>query len=143
MKTLMLISALVTSACFSTFAQHPLKPIEPKTDIKVEKEFDENGNLIRYDSTYSSFYNYSSTNMKALDSLMNRFKSNIWSPFSSDFPSLNGFGNHLFHDFNDLFGNEFFNLHESMQKEFERMDSLRKWFYNSPPAQSHKQSYKL
>ena len=143
MKTTLLFTILFCSINISTFGQHQLKPVEPKTDIKVEKEYDEKGNLIRYDSTYSSFYNYSSTDINELDSIMNRFRSNVWSPFASDFPSLNGFENHLFQDFNNLFDDKFFDLHESMQKEFERMDSLRKQFHNSPPVHSHKQSYKL
>ena len=28
----------------------------PQVDIKVNKEYDDNGNLIRYDSAYTSFY---------------------------------------------------------------------------------------
>ena len=30
--------------------------IQPKTDIRVNREYDKNGNLIRYDSTYSYYY---------------------------------------------------------------------------------------
>ena len=30
--------------------------IQPKTNIQVHKEYDENGNLIRLDSTYTYFY---------------------------------------------------------------------------------------
>lgn len=30
--------------------------IQPKTTIQVHKEYDENGNLIRLDSTYTYFY---------------------------------------------------------------------------------------
>ncbi len=29
---------------------------QPKEDIKVNKEYDENGYLIRYDSTYTYYY---------------------------------------------------------------------------------------
>ncbi len=51
-----------------TFAQKD-KNIEPKTEYKVHKEYDANGNLKSYDSVYS--WSYSSTLSKnELDSLM-------------------------------------------------------------------------
>lgn len=51
---------------------------QPQENIKVNKEYDKNGNLISYDSTYS--YSYSSSSMDEIDpqkrdSLLNEFKS--------------------------------------------------------------------
>ena len=40
----------------------------PKTDIRVNKEYDENGNLIKYDSSYSYFYSNSKNNDGIRDS---------------------------------------------------------------------------
>jgi len=62
---------------------------------KVEKEYDENGNLIRYDSTYSSTktFSFSSADIDSImkefsvpfasfhDSIMNKFKDPKWEDF--------------------------------------------------------------
>jgi len=69
---------------------------QPEEKIEVNKEFDERGNLIRYDSIYS--YSSSNSNMdaKAMDSVMKHFFPNRESipfgdPFNAldfDFPSI-------------------------------------------------------
>ncbi|WP_405291597.1 hypothetical protein [Algibacter sp. Ld11] len=56
---------------------------KPKGSWKVDKEFDENGNLIKYDSIYSWS---SSNNMEGLspidrDSLMQSFKSKFFTNY--------------------------------------------------------------
>ena len=57
---------------------------EPKGTWKVDKEFDENGNLIRYDSIYSWSSYDEFNNLTALDrdSLMQSFKSSFFTNFS-------------------------------------------------------------
>jgi hypothetical protein len=80
---------------------------QPNGTWKVDKEFDENGNLIRYDSIYSwssesKFDNLTSTNR---DSLMQSFKSRFFTNFS-------GFENQGFEDVfsqDSLFSKRFFN----------------------------------
>lgn len=76
---------------------------QPEEKIEVNKEFDEHGNLIRYDSIYS--YSSSNFNMdaKAMDSIMKHFFPNresmhVRDPFDDldfGFPSIfpQNFGN--------------------------------------------------
>ncbi|MCF7567225.1 hypothetical protein L3X37_02445 [Sabulilitoribacter arenilitoris] len=80
---------------------------EPKGTWKVDKEFDENGNLIRYDSIYSwsSDNKYNNLSLSERDSLMQSFKSRFFTNFS-------GFENQGFEDVfskDSLFSKHFFN----------------------------------
>ena len=80
---------------------------EPKGTWKVDKEFDENGNLIRYDSIYSwsSDDKYNNLSLSERDSLMQTFKSRFFTNFS-------GFENQGFEDVfskDSLFSKHFFN----------------------------------
>ena len=101
----------------------------PKTDIKVNRQYDENGNLIKYDSTYSySFSNFGN------DSIMNdsifRNLNNVF--FFSDPPSFNNqfFQDSLFN--NDFFRKDFFSTPffdpEIMNKFFQEIDSINNSF---------------
>ncbi len=69
----------------------------PHKQISVNKVYDENGNLIRYDSVYS--YHYSSSNIGSsdeLESFLKEFNKNIgilYSPFLKD-----EFFNNFFND---------------------------------------------
>lgn len=55
----------------------------PKGTWKVDKEFDENGNLIRYDSIYSWSSNSKYNNLSSFDrdSLMQSFKTRFFYKF--------------------------------------------------------------
>ncbi|MBQ0787426.1 MAG: hypothetical protein KBT69_08000 [Oceanihabitans sp.] len=57
---------------------------QPKGSWKVDKEFDENGNLVRYDSVYSwsSSNTYDKLSLSERDSLMQSFKSKFFTNFS-------------------------------------------------------------
>nr|WP_297917535.1 hypothetical protein [uncultured Allomuricauda sp.] len=57
---------------------------QPKGSWKVDKEFDESGNLIRYDSIYSWSSSDSLNYLSGLDkdSLLNSFESKFYSNFS-------------------------------------------------------------
>src|SRR5690625_6611530 len=57
---------------------------QPKGSWTVEKEFDEHGNLIRYDSIYSwsSSNNYDNLSTLDRDSLLQKFESRFFSNFS-------------------------------------------------------------
>ena len=57
---------------------------KPKGTWKVDKEFDENGNLIWYDSIYSWSSNDKFENLSSIDrdSLMQSFKSRFFTNFS-------------------------------------------------------------
>ena len=114
--------------------QKDVTKIEPKTDVKVNKEYDENGNLIRYDSTYT--YVYSNIDDTAVrDSILANFKKhfNQQYKFSED-----PFFNDLFfedslmqYDFykNDFFMNRFKNNMMMMEDLFKEMDSIKNSFY--------------
>ncbi|TWO31705.1 hypothetical protein E1J38_012445 [Seonamhaeicola sediminis] len=105
--------------------------LKPDENITVNKEYDEYGNLKRYDSIYS--YSYSS-NGKISDSLTLQFQKH--------------FNNHsLFNDsfFDDFFGkdsstggfypdnffhNGFMNHNKQIEDMMKRMDSIQKLFFN-------------
>ncbi len=65
----------------------------PKTEVRVNKEYDANGNLIAYDSTCSSFYSSHNADTGLMDSLFRDLEPR----FNRRFPLKNDPG------FNDLF----------------------------------------
>lgn len=67
-----LLSLCVLLITLTTFGQSTENKNLPKKDIKVNREYDENGNLIRYDSTY--VYTWSSDSIHQIhpDSLFNK-----------------------------------------------------------------------
>lgn len=73
-----LITLLLAASIVSCHAQQEKKKTEvssnqPVTSWKVNKQYDNKGNLVRYDSTYS--YSYSSSgNSAEADSLMQQFR---------------------------------------------------------------------
>lgn len=96
------------------------KPNLPHKQIKVQKETDENGNIIRYDSTW--FYSYSGSGDEInLDSLFGNFNRNFSLDFdygiffNNPFPGIQG---HLFPQSNLFFDGNFFNT-DSLLKEQE------------------------
>ncbi|QTD37632.1 hypothetical protein JL193_16445 [Polaribacter batillariae] len=109
--------------------------IKPKTNIQVHKEYDENGNLISIDSTYTYFY----SNIKG-DSLLEKdFYKKFKSNFSTQLGSLdsvfmnNFFGKSPFKEPNfytdDFFESNFKNHQKRIQKMLKRMDSLKNNYY--------------
>lgn len=99
---------------------------QPKGSWKVDKEFDENGNLIRYDSIYS----WSSSNKFddlpeiGKDSLLKSFESKFFRNFSH-FESQ-GFENMFTPD--SLFSKHFFNddfFKSDFGKDFMDLDDIR------------------
>ena len=136
MKTLKLIP-LFCLLCFNCSGQDKQKSetqsLKPDENITVNKEYDEHGNLTRYDSIYS--YSYSS-NGKFNDSLKLQFQQH--------------FNNHSF--FNDSFFDDFFgkdsitgggfypdnffqkgftNHNQHIQNMMKRMDSIQNLFFNN------------
>lgn len=99
---------------------------QPKGIWKVDKEFDENGNLIKYDSIYS----WSSNNIienrtsSGRDSLLQSFKSKFFTNFS-DFENQ-GFEGVFAQD--SLFSKHFFNddfFESNFGKDFMDIDKIR------------------
>jgi len=109
--------------------------ITPKTNIIVNKEYDDKGNLIRYDSTYSSYYSNIETNKLLGDSVLNNFKNYFNQSYGfSNQPYFNNFffeDSLLKYDFykRDFFSNRFENNMEHMDKLFMEMDSLKNSFF--------------
>ncbi|OIQ21205.1 hypothetical protein [Lacinutrix sp. MedPE-SW] len=113
---------------------------EPKGTWKVDKEFDENGNLIRYDSIYTWSSNNKFNNLSSLnkDSLMQSFKSNFYRNFSKFenegfedvFSQDSLFSKHFFNDdfFKSSFGKDFMDIDEIRKQMIERQkDFLEKY----------------
>jgi hypothetical protein len=75
----------------------PDTTLKPKADIRVNKKFDDKGNLIQYDSTYSYFYSSPGfKNSISSDSVFGNFKL----PLRNDYKDL------LDENMNSLFFNE-------------------------------------
>jgi hypothetical protein len=109
----------------------------PKTDIKVNKEYDKNGNLIRYDSTYSAYYSNILNDSVRGDSIFKNFKSQFNQKYLfSQKPYFNDFffqDSLLKYDFykNDFFSNRFKNNMQQMDKLFLEMDSVKNYFFEN------------
>lgn len=109
---------------------------KPKTDIKVNKEYDKDGNLVRFDSTYSYYYSNIENDTILADSIFNSFRKN----FNEQFNFYNDpFFNELFfqdslikYDFyrKDFFDKRFRYNQEHINKLFFEMDSLKNLFFN-------------
>lgn len=105
---------------------------KPKGSWKVDKEFDENGNLIRYDSIYSWSSNNKFDNLSSMakDSFMQSFKSNFFTNFSefenkgfeNIFSQDSLFSKHFFNDnfFGSPFGKDFMDIDKIQQRMFAR-----------------------
>jgi hypothetical protein len=113
---------------------------KPKVEIKVNKVYDENGNIIRYDSVYT--WSYSGGNNGNVDvftidpdSLFNSFIP--WFDQHADIFS-NPFSNKIFNDstmYLDFFNNDHFfddwqNELFNFQDEMKHLDSLKQLFFN-------------
>jgi hypothetical protein len=108
---------------------------QPDVNIKVNRHYDDKGNLIGFDSTYTSYYSNIDGNMTRMDSLMHTFDQYL----------NNGHGTIRDKGFNDLFFNDslrypdFFHddyflkryeLNDGyLRKMMHRMDSIKNHFY--------------
>jgi hypothetical protein len=121
----------------------------PKTDIKVNKEYDDQGNLIRYDSTYS--YSYSNMDNDTIfnDSIFNVFRGHYidhflssGDPFFKDFFFQDSIMKDEFFD-DDFFMRRFKENMNQMDNLFQEMDSVKNEFYKkqiNPDAKPQFQS---
>lgn len=99
---------------------------QPKGTWRVNKEFDENGNLIKYDSIYSwsSDGKYDDLTLLDKDSLLQSFKSKFFSDFS--YLKNQGFDDVFAQD--SLFSKNFFNddfFNSNFGKDFMDIDKIR------------------
>lgn len=105
---------------------------QPKGSWKVNKTFDENGNLIRYDSIYSWSSDHRFKDLSAIqrDSLMEAFKSRFFTDFSgfenegfdTIFSQDSLFSRRFFNDefFKSDFGSDFMDIDHIRQQMLER-----------------------
>lgn len=110
---------------------------KPKVDIKVNKKYDKKGNLISYDSTYTSFYSSRKGDKALMDSLFREFKPN----FDKHFPLMKDESfKHLFYSdsllYNDFFHDDFFakrmELNQQyMRKMMQQMDSIKNAYFKA------------
>lgn len=108
---------------------------KPKVNIEVSKHYDDKGNVIGVDSTYTSYYSNVGGDTTGLDSLMGSFNSyfnkNHFRTFGDEFDSI------FFKDSlraPDFFHDDFFlrsyELNDSYFRDMmNRMDSIKKSFY--------------
>ena len=105
---------------------------QPKGTWKVDKEFDENGNLIRYDSVYSWSSNdkFDNLSLSDKDSLMQSFRSRFFKNYSgfenegfeAIFSQDSLFSKRFFNDdfFGSNFGNDFMDIDKLRQQMIAR-----------------------
>jgi hypothetical protein len=117
---------LATCLVFSSMAQtgNPKKN-SPKEDIKVNREYDEQGNLIRFDSTYT--YNWSSDSTRINEMMPENFNHFFDDQFKLFNDSTAG-GNSFFRDFDLPFDSPFSSKHDSLLMKKFGMDNFR--FFN-------------
>lgn len=129
------ISLFFVLAALSCTGQKQKEPFVPKTDIKVTKEYDKHGNLIRLDSTYTYFYSSTIHDTLFSDVYENEFKSKFYNQFKSidslfkkDYFLKNYFQHDLFLDEN-YFEDNFYNNQQEIEKVMKRLDSLRHYYF--------------
>ena len=119
MKRLVYLLVLLLTASW-TFAQKDTANIAPQSQIKVNKKYDENGNLIQYDSTYVSTWSSDSTfTTMDMDSLQNQMKFFFGDGFDSFLNDSTFFGHNSFEKMNK----EFFDEHQKFLNQFGMADN--------------------
>lgn len=108
---------------------------KPKVSVKVNRRYDEKGNVIGFDSTYSSYYSNVKGDTATMDSLMHRFDryfnfnhSSLW---DRQFNTL------FFNDsarYPDFFHDDFFMKRYELNDQYfrgmmNRMDSIKNHFF--------------
>jgi len=97
--------------------------VKPNQNIVVNKEYDDNGNLIKYDSTYSYFYSSIKQDSILEDSIFNNFMNHFNQSYT--FSNQPFFKNFFFEDsllMFDFYKKDFF--YERFRNNMERLDSL-------------------
>ncbi len=96
MKRIMIIALAVSMTLMSCNGQtkeanKQNKDISPQTNIKVNKQYDKNGNIIRYDSTYSSYYSNIKGDTSLKDSIFKISRTGLIRVFFSNQPFFKNF----------------------------------------------------
>ena len=129
---------LTLISCSGQMKNTDKKPIDnsPQTNIKVNKVYDKNGNVIKYDSTYSSFYYNIKSDSVLRDSIYNNFIQKFNQKyFFSDQPYFKNFffvDSLLKYDFykKNFFYDRFKNDMARMDSLFRGMDRMKNDFFD-------------
>jgi hypothetical protein len=142
----LLLAALLTTSCNSQESKNKEEPDKkeevvaeaPKGSWKVNREYDEAGNLIRYDSIYSWSSGDDLDKLATFDrdSTLKSMQSRFYRNFSQFDFDKEGFGDLFTEDSlfmkrffnNDFFGNEFGKDFMDIDKMHERMEAMQKQF---------------
>jgi hypothetical protein len=150
MRKIILVSLAIAITLLSCNGQSKntdtkeVKDYKPQTNIKVNREYDSKGNLIRFDSTYSSYYSNINGDTTLRDSIFSRFRNQFnESYFFSDEPFFKDFffvDSLLKYDFykKDFFYNRFRDNMQRMDSLFRGMDLMKNDFYNRQDNNSKK-----
>lgn len=136
MLTLFLSSCQAQEAKKKNDKSIDLEKNKPQTNIIVNKEYDEAGNLIRYDSTYSSYYSNIEGDSLMGDSIMKSFRKDLFkhfpmsrSPFFESFFFEDSLADYDFYK-NDFFRERYRLNQQRMEELFWEMDSIKNRFFN-------------
>lgn len=132
---LVFLSTLFSCNSQETSKKHDKDEMKkPQGKVIVNRKYDENGNLVEFDSTYTSYYSNFSSDTVILDSLMKEFPPFFDKEFFNSEYLFNSFlqndssiNNHFFND--DYFEKQFFDQNEEMLKMIQKMDSIKKSFF--------------
>jgi hypothetical protein len=139
MRRLVIYSFLLLVFQMVALAQEsPATKNLPKEDIRVNKEFDENGNLIKFDSTY--VYQWSSDSLFANQMIPEGFKHFFDDKFSL-FNDSTFFDDSFFGDFDDLFFNPFDMQRDSVMKKKFGQDPFRSFHFKSDSIQAYPKGF--
>jgi len=108
---------------------------KPKVDIKVNRHFDEKGNIVGFDSTYTSYYSSVDGDTTKMNTMFKDFNAYFKDQHRSLFDDH--FNNLFFNDslmYPDFFHNDFFSQRYRLNDKYFRdmmseMDSVKNKFY--------------
>ena len=116
---------------------------KPDVQIKVNKELDKDGNVIRYDSSYTWSWSSDGSQSFPSDFFSDSNKADFFQPFENNFFFGNDFGENYFDSFeftNDSVFNKHFSnpdinkLHNEMQKMLQQQQRMMEEFFGQPQS---------
>ncbi|HEY4787824.1 MAG TPA: hypothetical protein VIH57_17330 [Bacteroidales bacterium] len=112
---------------------------QPQVNVKVDKQRDKNGNIIRYDSTYTWSWNGNGNIPENVDSMMKSMHSRFAKGFKFNDKS-SGISNDFFNDsafigdnFEGMFDKDFGNLDKMLSEQQKMMQKYFKGDFNDEP----------
>ena len=126
-----MLSVLLLSSCNAQIEDKKDRNIQinsnkPKIDYKVNKKYDDNGNLIAYDSVYTYYYSNVDRNSLINDSIYKKFNEhfNTNSSFFNDFMKQDEYLNEEFFS-DDFFLKNYQRRQQEIYEMLRKMDSLK------------------